>query len=185
MQLNKYLTLSLLAAGLSVTTAGLAVDNDATTKESKSQALFEKLDADGDGKLTAAELAQMPQIMRQRHFDRIDADGNGEIDQEEYRAWLTQRAERRFKRLDKNDDGMLSVDELSPTGHHRGGKHHARQHHHKGRHGHRGRMRGTSHMFAHMDADNDGYVTAEEWDKAWQKMRSKHRHHKRGDKAEN
>ena len=33
MQLNKYLTLSLLAAGLSVTTAGLAVDNDATTKE--------------------------------------------------------------------------------------------------------------------------------------------------------
>src|SRR5699024_6546834 len=114
MTMNKYLTLSLLAAGLSVSAAGLAATDDASTPNNKSQELFKTLDANEDGQLTAAEMAKLPALMRQRRFERLDANGDGKIDQEEFQARLIKRAERRFARLDKDGDGTLSADELTP-----------------------------------------------------------------------
>lgn len=191
MKMNKYLALSLVAAGLSVASAGMAADNDTANKNSKRDALFNTLDSNQDGQLTAAEMAKLPEIMRQRRFDRLDSNGDGNIDAQEYAAPMLKRVQRRFERLDANGDGMLSADELTQRQHRRG-RNKARSH--RASHGkqqrrwrghnrrgqrshHRRHMRGTSYMFARMDRNNDGYVSKQEWQ---QMAKKHHRHQKRG-----
>merc|ERR1719215_893758 len=90
--------------------------------------IFMKLDANGDGKMTVAELkegiqksglkeipADLQQIM-----DDIDSDGSGEID---YTEFLAASLDKRtylqedvcwnaFKNFDRNNDGKISQDEL-------------------------------------------------------------------------
>jgi hypothetical protein len=45
---------------------------------------FAALDADGDGKLTAEELGEMPEERRARFLESADADGDGAISKEEF-----------------------------------------------------------------------------------------------------
>lgn len=193
MKMNKYLTLSLVAAGLSVSAAGVATASDTSTQSKKSEALFKTLDADQDGQLTAAEMAKLPELMRQRRFDRLDSNGDGKIDQDEYAAHFIKRAERRLARLDKNGDGTLSADELTRSKrqhghnsrssarhgkHHRGRKPMSHRHGHSAKRGYKRHMRGTSFMFARLDRNNDGYVSAEEWQQAHKRRGHHHtRHH--------
>lgn len=44
-------------------------------------------------------------------FDRLDADGNGKVDAAEFSARIAERAERMFARMDRNDDGMVTRDD--------------------------------------------------------------------------
>ncbi|MDF1601099.1 hypothetical protein PZ895_15160 [Mesorhizobium sp. YIM 152430] len=41
-------------------------------------------------------------------FDRLDADGDGQISREEFLAGIDNRVERQFARMDRNEDGMLT-----------------------------------------------------------------------------
>ncbi|PZR01039.1 MAG: histidine kinase [Cereibacter sphaeroides] len=59
---------------------------------SKAARMVERFDADGDGQLSAAELASRPVPMRM--FDRIDTDGDNAISQAEVDAARDRMAER-------------------------------------------------------------------------------------------
>lgn len=186
--INKYLILSLAVAGLSFSAAGIAADSHASTPGQKSQMLFKVLDTNHDGQLTSAELAKLPDLIRKHRFDRLDSNGDGKIEKKEYLAWAEKRAERRFSHLDENDDGALTISEmnLQRYPHHRKGEasghknkaHHAWRHHRcmHHRHQHHGRFHrmNTDYMLARMDTNHDGYVSAAEWQKAWQKMHNRH-----------
>ncbi|MGB7756597.1 MAG: EF-hand domain-containing protein [Salinisphaera sp.] len=185
MKMNKYLTLSLLAAGLSVSAAGFAADNAAPKHGPGSQAVFNKLDANGDGKLTAAEMTRLPQVIKQQMLDKVDTNHNGKIEKSEFEARAKARADRLFAKLDRNGDGSISADEMKSPGRHpmgppkgdssgkSGDRDHHRWSHDRDHHRHHDKP-STDEIFAHMDANNDGYVSADEWNHA---ARHWHRHH--------
>ncbi len=83
---------------------------------------FAAADADGDGAVTKEEMKAYHQAKRaeRREKHNPDKNGDGVVDRTEY---IT-AAQDRFDRLDKNGDGVLSEDELRRNrGHHRrGGK---------------------------------------------------------------
>lgn len=115
---------------------------------------FQELDADGDGRLTRAEMEKY----RQARFAKADTDGDGKLSRAEIDAQIAARQaamrERMLDRMigwrDVDGDGMLSPDEMRAD-------------------------RGLR-MFAGMDADRDGTISADEFDEmgAW------HQRHHRG-----
>lgn len=100
----------------------LKLDRDGNSALEKAEVLrpraerFAKLDANGDGKLTAEEIDRhlkqrlQRRLMRMRYrlLARFDANGDGAISREEFTA----RALRRFARLDLNADGRVTPAEL-------------------------------------------------------------------------
>jgi hypothetical protein len=82
---------------------------------------FADVDADGDGKVTQAEI----DAYRTAKFAEADTDGNGSLSAEEMTAMQEarkaereqQRTARMMERLDANKDGQISQDELpAPKG---------------------------------------------------------------------
>lgn len=74
--------------------------------------LLEALDADGDGELSAAEIAAAPQSLI-----KLDRNADGQITAAEYNTRMDDKAaisdlERRLMALDRNGDGVLSTDEV-------------------------------------------------------------------------
>ncbi|MFK7764824.1 MAG: EF-hand domain-containing protein [Roseobacter sp.] len=102
---------------------------------------FEKLDENGDGQITRAEM----EAMRANRFTRADANGDGDISLEEMQELGAERARahatRIMERLDRNDDGVLSADEM-PSGDR------------------------ASRRFDRVDADEDGVISKVEFDAA-------------------
>jgi len=113
-------------------------------------AMFEKADADGDGKVTQEEFA----ALRGDRFGEMDADGDGVVSKDELIAKAMERAERRaddmLERMDENKDGAISAEEFAALSENRGGR-----------------------MFERMDANGDGAIDMSEVEG----MRFKHRHH--------
>ncbi len=73
-------------------------------------AMFRLLDADGDGRITAAEVA----AARAARFAAADSDGDGRLDPAEFEAMRrAMRAERAFARHDGDGDGFLTEAELA------------------------------------------------------------------------
>ena len=74
--------------------------------------LFESFDANGDGKLTQAEVDQV----RQARLAEFDSDGDGSLTLEEYQAlWLDAMRERmvdQFQSHDDDGDGKVTVAEF-------------------------------------------------------------------------
>jgi len=113
------------------------------------QQMFATLDADGDGKVSAAEMAAGPQ----RRFDVMDADGDGKVSATEMvehrvarmRAHVEARVAGMIAKMDDDGDGTLSAVEMSMgrRAERKAEKHHAR-------------------MFDRMDADDDGFVSLQE-----------------------
>jgi Ca2+-binding EF-hand superfamily protein len=75
--------------------------------------LFDSFDANGDGRLTQAEIVEV----RQSRLEEFDADGDGSLTLEEYQAlWLDAMRERmvdRFQAHDADGDGLVTVEEFS------------------------------------------------------------------------
>lgn len=91
------------------------------------EARFAKADADGDGKLTVEELDAARKAERLERLKRmvvwLDADGDGMLSVDEF----DQRRGRMLSRLDGDGDGALSQEEMRDAGkrfHHRQGGHH-------------------------------------------------------------
>ena len=104
--------------------------------------VFERSDANGDGKLTQDELP--PQVAER--IMKADADGDGAVTKEELeqarQAMGGQFADRIFERLDENRDGKLTQDELTRF----------------------------AEKLMEADADGDGAVTKEELQAAREKL---------------
>jgi Ca2+-binding EF-hand superfamily protein len=122
------------------------------------QAMFLKLDANGDGQITAEEF----EAFRAARTQGIDADGDGFLSQQELVAMvdaaraerITERAGRRYEQLlaraDANGDGKLSVEEFAGFREDRG----------------KGPQLDPSGFPAGWDANGDGVVTYEEFQTA-------------------
>lgn len=160
------LTLALALAALSMPL--LAAADTGTAPSARGDAVFAQLDRNHDGRLSAAELTRLPAALRQQRLDAMDTNHDGKIDKAEFEAAAQRRADHRFGRMDRNGDGALTADELA--GPHRDGPPHPRHRWHHGKHRpghdrrdhHHGPKR-TDWLFARMDKNNDGYVSAGEW----------------------
>jgi len=97
--------------------------------------LFESFDANGDGRLTQAEVDQV----RQARLAEFDSDGDGSLTLEEYQAlWLDAMRERmvdQFQAHDDDGDGKVTVAEFDEP---------------------------YSRIIVRLDANGDGEVTMEE-----------------------
>ena len=77
-------------------------------------ARFQKLDTQGTGRVTAAQIAASPKAQQratrtvERIVQRLDTNGDGAVTQDEYLA----AAKKRFSRMDRNGDGFIDADEL-------------------------------------------------------------------------
>ena len=76
-------------------------------------ALFERIDANKDGRISGAEA----RIYQDQKFRELDADGNGTVSFEEMlaakQARLRTQTDKRFQRLDANGNGSIEPDELA------------------------------------------------------------------------
>ena len=139
-------TLSLLFAALF--TAGLIglAAAAAPANAHRGMRMFDRADADKDGKVTAAEFA----AARAARFAGIDANKDGALEVSELRAWRRALPARfrdaRFKALDGDGDGKLGVEEYV-----------ARR----------------KAAFAKIDANEDGAVDKAEFDAAFEKVRER------------
>ena len=112
---------------------------------------FEELDTDGDGVVSAEELAAHADA----RFDSMDTDGDGVLSVEEITAMIEAEAssraargvERMIERLDENDDGVISEDEMPE--------------------------RGQSRLIEHLDEDEDGVISSDEFEAAKDKRKGK------------
>jgi Ca2+-binding EF-hand superfamily protein len=124
--------------------------------------MFDTLDADGDGSISAAELAAHREAM----FAAADANGDGVLDKDEIIAHqvavmaerMGRRADRMLERRDVNGDGSLSLEEMG---------------------------KGPAEMnFSRFDTDGDGMISKEELEagaKRMGEMRKKRKHGPMGD----
>lgn len=146
---NAVLIASLSAAVLTGATAQtVAAGNDMHRGHHGMRPTFEELDADGDGRVTQAEL----QSRMQARFESADADGDGKLSRAEMSARIearqaerrAQMLERMFEHRDEDGDGALTLEEM--------------------------RRDRAERMFARMDEDGDGALSREEFEA----MRDRH-----------
>jgi Ca2+-binding EF-hand superfamily protein len=119
---------------------------------------FDLIDADKDGKITAAELA----AHRLARFTAADTNADGALNAEELTAMhvaemtekLAKRTDRMLQWMDANGDGSLSVDEM-PDG-------------------------PSPEKLAHLDTDADGAISKAEAETAMQHMGDRMKKHRKG-----
>ena len=147
-------TSKLFGAAALLGTLGIAIVSPALADRGPGQGgmqgfIFDQLDADKDGKVTAAEM----EASRTARVTAADANGDGLMSAEELAAMhladmsvrASAMAAEMVTRMDTNGDGLLSAAEMA-----------ARP--------------GPAQMFDRIDADGDGALTREEADAAAEKM---------------
>lgn len=97
-------------------------DGKVTAEEmnAKHEAMIENADSDGDGAVTKEEMKAYHEARRAEWREKRDPDKNGDgvVDRQEY----INAAQDRFERMDKNGNGVIDEDEKhNRRGHHRRG----------------------------------------------------------------
>lgn len=160
-------TLAVFAmCGLMIAAMGPALAHDNGSKQGRCHGDsktfdFDTLDADGDGKITEAEL----DAMRTSRFAETDTDGDGLLSRDEILAKIQERSSRRHERmadrmigaLDADDDDHVSLDEYSSDK----------------------RMSGA---IGRLDSDSDGVISREEFDEKCARKGHKYSRWKNRDK---
>ena len=108
------------ALGTAVIVPSLAIAHGDGAKDGKRaeymEMRFQQMDADKDGKITAAEI----ESFHAARFAAADANGNGKLSLEEMDAARAEQRQERFGRmiakLDKDGDGQLSAEEMPMRG---------------------------------------------------------------------
>lgn len=126
-------------------------------------AMFARMDANGDGVINAEDRA----ARRAEMFAKADTNGDGELSQAEMEARRDARMERRearaermaerFANMDTDNSGGLTQEEMQVNREARGKR---------GHHGKRGGRRGGMMMLRMADADGDKSITRAEFDAA-------------------
>lgn len=143
MKTSRFLTLgaiSVAIAAVSLVPAMAAKDGEGKQHHGP-QAFFERMDVDGDGKVTTAEIA----AAQKAQFATFDTDGDGFLSKDEMLAAGNERAQKRIadrvehmmKRGDTDGDGKISLAEAEQNP----------------------RM---ERMMARLDTDGDGAISTEE-----------------------
>lgn len=122
---------------------------------------FAAADADKDGIVTQDELSKIVEDRGERRgmrfLERLDKDEDGKLSLEEATQLALDRVKRRFGRADSDGDGFISAQEAGKIGGRHAGRHFDRR---AGRHA--GRFAGR--VMERFDADNDGRITRAEAD---------------------
>lgn len=100
--------LALAAAGLSAAAIAQEPGYGQGPRGEGRQGMMQRVDTDGDGKITQAEF----NAVHERHFAALDADGDGVITLEEFAAPRMAR----FAARDTDGNGVLEGEELQPRG---------------------------------------------------------------------
>ncbi|MFD0895156.1 EF-hand domain-containing protein [Luteolibacter ambystomatis] len=144
----------------------LALERIAKLPEEKRDKLFERFDKDGDGKLSKEELMKFgdgPPNGFPR-LPELDVDHSGGVSFEEFKAsefvkkLPPERQEALFKRLDSDGDGQITPKDRPAEPPHRDGR--------DGEGGGGGPDGGLRQILRTLDANGDGAVTFEEFQKA-------------------
>jgi Ca2+-binding EF-hand superfamily protein len=114
-----------LAAALILAGAGIAAAQTSTdssgSKPEQTQRMFQRIDADKDGKITLVEMEEW----RTTAIFRLDADEDGKVTRAEVDGAMAKQAEKTgktrdssqfFGRFDLNGDGSIDHDELNQAG---------------------------------------------------------------------
>ena len=121
--------------------SGAALAND-----NRGGRMFDRVDADKDGRISAAEA----RAFGDQRFQKMDVDGSGTVTLAEMEAAVrkrqSQRLAKRFENLDVNGDGVVVRAEFDEIG---------------------------AKRFARMDRNSDGAVTRDEARKAHKQRRDK------------
>lgn len=108
------------ALGTAVIVPSLAIAHGDGPKDGKRaeymEMRFQQMDADKDGKITAAEI----ESFHAARFAAADANGDGKLSLDEMNAARAEQRQERFGRmiakLDKDGDGQLSAEEMPMRG---------------------------------------------------------------------
>lgn len=170
--MNKTLVAGALAA-LALAAGGAAF---AQQSPERPQTRGLRADTDGDQRLSQAEFVNR----RVERLAAADSDRNGSVTRDEMRAAahsrMSRRADTRFDRIDADDDGVISKAEFDARREHRaesrGDRGPRRAHRGAHRRAERRADRGpiviadaqarAETAFARLDADRDGFITADE-----------------------
>lgn len=114
----KKLALAAILAG--TTTIGIAGYAVADNHRGGKGHMIEKMDTDGDGNITKAEV----DALKASRFAEADANGDGGLTMAELDAFheaerarrMAERKQRMFERSDKDGNGAISVDEFEARG---------------------------------------------------------------------
>lgn len=131
--LKKPLVIATLIILPTATLSGIAMADQRAQKRAE---VIQRLDANGDGKLSVAESITRASL----RFDRTDTNSDGELTVEEITATMKRRSSERFarriiRRLDADGDGKVTKAEMENQARKR---------------------------FARMDADNSGFIEQSE-----------------------
>jgi len=156
-----------IIAILAASTAAI-VTAQAETPEGKPAGFRAEMRAliSGDG-MKVEDLANLMQTRAEAGFEALDADGDGIVSKDDFLAATTERAEARFARMNPDEDGIVKRERGEGWGRHHGGPRGENRGENRAegrRMSPKQRAERMTAQFDRLDADSDGMISREEFE---------------------